>query len=136
MITVDGNGPLASGAYPLHILGPEYPQGFSLDDHPLPLGTSAYSTATRPVAPAATATATGTPEPEPCTGDCDGLGSVTINELVTAVNIALGSTDLEQCPAIDSRVDGQATVDELVLAVRHALEGCPAATALLRAAHF
>jgi Right handed beta helix region/Chlamydia polymorphic membrane protein (Chlamydia_PMP) repeat len=33
-----------------------------------------------------------------CAGDCDGGGSVTVNEIITLVNIALGSADASACP--------------------------------------
>jgi len=49
---------------------------------------------------------------------------VTINELVTAVNIALGNVAVSACSAADSNADGQVTIDELIRAVSHALMGC------------
>jgi hypothetical protein len=61
----------------------------------------------------------------PCVGDCNGDGTVTINELVSAVGVALGSGDLATCPAVDANGDGVVTVDELVAAVTDALSGCP-----------
>jgi hypothetical protein len=60
-----------------------------------------------------------------CTGDCNEDGVVGVNELVTAVNIALGTADVSACLAADHNEDGQVTVDELVLAVNNALQGCP-----------
>jgi hypothetical protein len=33
-----------------------------------------------------------------CAGDCDGNGVVTVNELVTAVNIAIGRRPAADCP--------------------------------------
>lgn len=60
-----------------------------------------------------------------CPGDCNQGGGVTIDELVRAVNIALGTTGSESCLAVDLNEDGAVTVDELVKAVRAALEGCP-----------
>jgi hypothetical protein len=36
-------------------------------------------------------TPTAPPPPGPCVGDCDDNGTVAINELITKVNIALGS---------------------------------------------
>jgi PKD repeat protein len=65
--------------------------------------------------------------PGPCTGDCNGDGPVTVNELVKGVNIGLGNQQLLSCPAFDANRDGQVTVDELVAAVNAALNGCPAA---------
>lgn len=63
--------------------------------------------------------------PASCVGDCDGTGSVTVDEIITMVNIALGSLPVENCPAGDGNSDGAVTVDEIVTAVNHALNGCP-----------
>lgn len=84
-----------------------------------------------------TATPTHTPEPTPtatplppaCAGDCDADGAVTVDEIVRAVNIALGTVAVETCVAADSGGDGAVTVDELVAAVARALAGCGASTA-------
>ncbi|MEO8602836.1 MAG: hypothetical protein ABI629_09685 [bacterium] len=59
-----------------------------------------------------------------CLGDCDGDGDVRINELLTAVNIALGAVDVASCFA--ARVAGDETVgiNAVVGAVRSALNGC------------
>lgn len=60
-----------------------------------------------------------------CPGDCDQDGSVTVDELVAGVNIALGLSALEECASFDRDGDGEVTVDEILLAVTAALEGCP-----------
>ena len=60
-----------------------------------------------------------------CGGDCDGGDSVTVDEIVLAVSIALGSTSVDDCAAADISTDGQVTVDEVLTAVNHALSGCP-----------
>ncbi len=60
-----------------------------------------------------------------CVGDCDGSGSVSINEVVRMVNIALGRQALALCPAGDNNEDGAITVDEIVAAVEYLLRGCP-----------
>jgi hypothetical protein len=73
--------------------------------------------------PAPTATAT-VPGPPPCTGDCNLDGTVTVGELITGVNIALGNAAAEACAAFDGNADGQVTVDELVAAVSRLLLGC------------
>jgi len=74
-------------------------------------------------APAARAAAVG------CVGDCNGDGSVSIGELVTGVNIALGSLSLERCPGFDCAGTGAVTVNCLITAVIAALNGCaPPAT--------
>jgi cysteine-rich repeat protein len=62
-----------------------------------------------------------------CLGDCNGSGDVVVNELITGVNIALGTAQLTACPSFDKTGDGQVAVSELVTAVINALTGCPAA---------
>jgi hypothetical protein len=36
--------------------------------------------------------------PGPCVGDCGGTGSVTVDEIITLVNIALGNAQPSACP--------------------------------------
>lgn len=60
-----------------------------------------------------------------CAGDCGGDGVVTVNELITGVNLALGGGPTGQCPSIDANGDGAVVVNELVAAVANALGGCP-----------
>jgi len=60
-----------------------------------------------------------------CPGDCDGDGTVTIAELIRAVNIALGSLPLSACPAADVGGDGQVSISDLISAVNASLDGCP-----------
>ena len=62
---------------------------------------------------------------EVCVGDCNGDGMVTISELIRGVNIALGSAEVDVCPAFDANGDGAVTINELVSAVINALNGCP-----------
>ena len=64
--------------------------------------------------------------PPSCAGDCNEDDSVTIDELIRGVNIALGTAQLGECPLSDSGGDGQVTIDELVRAVNAALLGCSA----------
>lgn len=59
-----------------------------------------------------------------CAGDCDGDRQVTIDELILAVDIALGSSALDRCGSADRERDGTVTVDDLVAMVRGALAGC------------
>ena len=78
-------------------------------------------------APAATdtpATPTVTPRPASCAGDCDGDGAVAINELVTAVGIALGGQPLAACASADQDANGQVAINELIGAVNRALGAC------------
>jgi hypothetical protein len=64
--------------------------------------------------------------PTGCVGDCDHNGIVTVDELLTAVNIALGSADvpMRECLPADANLDYSVSIDELVTAVNHALGGC------------
>ncbi len=59
-----------------------------------------------------------------CPGDCDGAFDVSIDELVTGVDIAL-SGNVARCAALDRDSDNRVSVAELVLAVKMALQGCP-----------
>ena len=59
-----------------------------------------------------------------CTGDCDGSGDVTVNELITMVNIALGNAALSACTAGDADGSGDITINEIIAAVNNALNGC------------
>lgn len=111
---------------------------FSLTALPTPTATVAATltpTATVPptstVAPTATPTPTPTPGPPtstptlgPCVGDCDHSGTLTVDELVKGVNIALGNLTLDQCPMFDCNATQKVTVDCLVKAVNGALNGC------------
>ena len=64
-------------------------------------------------------------EPRPvCVGDCDGNGSVAINELIRGVNIALGLADVATCIAMDRDGNGAVAIAELIAAVNNALHGC------------
>ncbi len=63
-----------------------------------------------------------------CTGDCDGSGSVTVEELVVGVSIALGTITLDHCPSFDADHSDSVTVEELVVAVNAALNTCPGGT--------
>jgi hypothetical protein len=65
-----------------------------------------------------------------CSGDCNGDGVVTIDELLTAVDLALrpypdsGCSETVFCPSLDVDLDCQITVAEIIAAVNQALEGC------------
>jgi hypothetical protein len=81
-------------------------------------------TETPTTTPTDTATATPTITPIPCAGDCDAGGTVGVNELVQAVNIALGQLPPTACVAADRDRNGEVSVNELVAAVGNALNGC------------
>jgi hypothetical protein len=70
------------------------------------------------------ATSTPTPPATPCVGDCDADGTVTVDEIIIGVNIALGKADVSDCPAFDPNGSGTVTVDELLQGVNNALSGC------------
>ena len=59
-----------------------------------------------------------------CTGSCSGE-PVTVSNILLCANIALGSPPIADCLACDGNQDGSVTVDELLAAVRYALDGCP-----------
>ncbi|MBP1689045.1 MAG: hypothetical protein H6Q33_5188, partial [Deltaproteobacteria bacterium] len=60
-----------------------------------------------------------------CAGDCDSDGSVTVGELLTGVNVALGNIPVDFCTAFDTNFDRLVTVDEVLASVNTALNGCP-----------
>jgi hypothetical protein len=84
------------------------------------------------VTPTATVTVTPTPPPggtpsatpAVCEGDCNGDHQVTVDEILSMVNIALGNANISTCPAGDENHDNQITVDEILTAVNKALNGC------------
>jgi len=59
-----------------------------------------------------------------CIGDCDSDGTVTIDELIHGVAIALESAPLATCPAFDANGDRAVTIEEITTAVNRALDGC------------
>src|SRR5215475_9880603 len=68
-----------------------------------------------------------------CAGDCNGNGRVEINELVRAVNVALGSNDIRICRPADRNNSDTLEIDELLAAVGTSLDGCPATVQVYRA---
>lgn len=70
------------------------------------------------------ATVTPTPEVVACVGDCNGDGEVSVDELVVGANIALGLSDLSECPPFDADRRGTVTVDELLQGVANSIAGC------------
>jgi len=61
-----------------------------------------------------------------CTGDCNGDGSVSIDELILGVRIALGLSPLTACTAF-ANGNGMVSIAELVQATRASLDHCPVA---------
>lgn len=62
-----------------------------------------------------------------CVGDCNSDGQVTIEEILTGVNIALSTASWERCAAMDRDGSRTVTVEEIIQAVNNALSGCPPA---------
>ncbi len=60
-----------------------------------------------------------------CSGDCDFNGTVTVDELVAGINVALGTATYAHCVGMDSSGEGEVSVDELVTVISQALTGCP-----------
>lgn len=71
-----------------------------------------------------------------CPGDCNGNRDVTVDELVTAVSIALGERVLGDCRRADTNDDGGVTVEEILQAVNAALVGCGAEDVLASGIQF
>lgn len=79
------------------------------------------STEATPATPMPTAPPTVAPA---CIGDCNSSRDVTVDELLSLVDIALGNAPPAECPAGDGNHDGQITVNEILTAVNNALNGC------------
>jgi outer membrane protein assembly factor BamB len=60
-----------------------------------------------------------------CSGDCDASGTVSVEELVRGVNIALEKAPSCDCRPFDTNRDGGVQVDELIRAVSGVFAGCP-----------
>ncbi len=59
-----------------------------------------------------------------CGGDCNGDGRVQADDLRTGVDLALAIPEADACAAADGDGNRELTVDELVQAVHHAVDGC------------
>lgn len=59
-----------------------------------------------------------------CTGDCDATDTVTIQELIQGVRIALGQLQLRVCYAFDADLDNGVSIDELQVAVGNLFSYC------------
>lgn len=83
-----------------------------------------------PVTPTATSTSAAAPStatptsPGGCAGDCDGNGTVSIDELVVLVAMAFERAPMNACAAGNTDGDERITVGEILIAVRQALGGC------------
>jgi len=59
-----------------------------------------------------------------CVADCNFNGNVDVSELITAINVGLGTSSLAQCVVSDPSGDGVVAIDELLRAIHAALDGC------------
>ncbi|MFN8626659.1 MAG: hypothetical protein U0587_11875 [Candidatus Binatia bacterium] len=59
-----------------------------------------------------------------CAGDCDTSGQVSVDEILTTVNIVLGNLSLANCKTGDANHDGRTTIDDILTAINNALNGC------------
>jgi hypothetical protein len=60
-----------------------------------------------------------------CVGDCDGNRSVSVDEVVLGLDIALGRQTVDRCRAMDANNDGRVTIEEPIAAVGNFLNHCP-----------
>src|SRR5262249_22230811 len=105
--------------------GPDAPTATATAVPPSPTPTATES-------PTATQVPSPTPTAIACVGDCNGDGVVTINELILAVNIALGLEPISACPAIDANHSREVTIEELIRPIANAQNGCPWARSAIR----
>ena len=61
----------------------------------------------------------------PRSGDCNFDQTVTVNELISGVNVALGTSPVDTCVEADVNGDGEVAVNEIVTAVNAALGSVP-----------
>ena len=89
--------------------------------------TASQTASATATAPPPTTSPTPTPTPPACTGDCNHDDTVTVDELIKGVNIALGTASVDTCLDMDANGDGAVTINELIAAVNRALNGCATA---------
>lgn len=89
----------------------------------VPTNTAQPATAT-PTNPVSTPTVTPTPRIS-CVGDCKNRGAVTIDDILTMVNVALDQAGVQTCPNGDVDHNAAITIDEILTAINNALNGCP-----------
>ena len=91
---------------------------------PTPVATETPVAPTATSAPPSPTSTTPSTPAASCAGDCDGNGTVTVNEIITLVGIALGQVSIGSCEAGDRDGDQQITVSEILAAVNRALSSC------------
>jgi hypothetical protein len=114
--------PITTGSQPTSIAITFGDENLPLDPTPSPTSTPTD----QPAQPSPTATASPVDSPVngPCAGDCDNSGQVLINEVITMVNIALGTLGADACGNGDTSRNSGIEVSEIVAAVNSVLLGC------------
>jgi len=115
-------------AFPVHYsaAGQSYPSRLTIRMRSTAGESAGFAVPYRGAIGCGTPTPTATPgETSICPGDCDGGGTVTIDELVRSVAWALGNHDVGACANADLDASGTVLVNEIVAAVVAAAEGCP-----------
>lgn len=91
---------------------------------PTPTNTpTATPTSTATLTPTPTPTPTPTRTPKPCAGDCNGDRVVTVDELLTLANVALGNLPSAACVPGASN-GAQDSLAAIVQAINNAVDGC------------
>jgi len=88
-----------------------------------PTPTPTRPTPTPTSTSSSTPTATATPTPH-CPGDCNRDGKLTIDELMTSVDVALDVLPITACPSVDLDHDAAVEVNELTAVVDALLSQC------------
>jgi len=91
---------------------------------PVATATATMHPPATPTSPRPTATARPNDCRLPCPADCNGDCQVSIGELIRAVQISLGETEISQCAAADRDRNGTVSIADLISAVGSALRGC------------
>lgn len=119
LLDSDLTPPTSLTALQVHVLG---------ESPPSPTATATDTATPQPTAtPTMTLTPTPRPTPKPilgCTGDCNDDLTISVDELVRGINIALGHSSLASCRGFDRDEDGSVDIEELVRAVTGAIAGC------------
>jgi len=139
LLTIDLKvGASASGTIPLHIYNqvadsdaskPQYTALLSLGDKLAVDQTCVPATGTPPCGATDSVSQVATTDTSlviaaQCVGDCDNKGDVSISELITMVNIALGTANISACTAGDENGDNEISISEIIKGVNNALNGC------------
>jgi hypothetical protein len=70
--------------------------------------------------PLATVWSTASAQQSACVGDCQSNNSVTVDDILTMLNIALGGGEITACENGDANGDGKITIEDIVVAINNA----------------